>query len=73
MHDDPLLEEMIAEWYGITSEKERIAQTTKIQQRLFEMMPVVPLGLYSVQTAFRSDLTGYLQNSTSVPWNIRRV
>ena len=36
-------------------------------------MPIVPLGGLSMQTAFRSDLTGFLPSQATVPWGIRRI
>ena len=72
-YDDPQLEAMISDWIGIADEKARYAQTTKIQERLFEMMPIVPLGGFSMQTAFRSNLTGYVPGTATVPWGMRRT
>ena len=72
-YDDPRLEAMIGEWIGISDDQARIAQTNKIQERLFETMPIIPLGSIKLQTAFRSDLTGYIPGTASVPWGIRRV
>ena len=72
-YDDPQLEAMINDWIGISDEAARMAQTTKIQERLFENMPFVPLGGISMMTAFRSNLTGYIPGTAVVPWGIRRV
>jgi peptide/nickel transport system substrate-binding protein len=72
-YEDPQLEAMIAEWIGLSDEKDRIAQTNKIQDHLFETMPIIPLGGLSLQTAFRSDLTGYIPGTATVPWGIRRL
>ena len=72
-YDDPQLEAMINDWTGIDDPKARMAQTTKIQERLFENMPFVPLGGFSMMTAFRSNLTGYIPGTAVVPWGMRRV
>ena len=72
-YDDPKLEEMIGDWIAIGDEAARDAQTTRIQERLFETMPIVPLGGFSMQTAFRSNLTGYVPGTATVPWGMRRV
>ena len=72
-YDDPQLEAMIADWIAISDITARDAQTTKIQERLFDTMPIVPLGGLSMQTAFRSDLTGFLPSQATVPWGIRRI
>jgi peptide/nickel transport system substrate-binding protein len=72
-YNDPELESMIGDWIAITDIAARDAQTTKIQEHLFQTMPIVPLGGFKSQTAFRSDLTGYLPGQATVPWNIRRV
>lgn len=70
---DPELEAMIAEWIGISDLGARSAQTTKIQKRLFDMMPIVPLGGFSTVTGMRADLTGFMGGGASVPWGLRRV
>jgi peptide/nickel transport system substrate-binding protein len=72
-YDDPQLEAMIGDWIAIEDVAVRDAQTTKIQQHLFETMPIVPLGGFSMQTAFRSDLTGFVQSQATVPWGLRRI
>lgn len=72
-YDDPTLEAMINDWIGIADDKARMAQTTKIQEHMFEHMPFVPLGGFSMMTAFRSNLTGYIPGTAVVPWGIRRV
>ena len=72
-YDDPQLEAMIADWIGISDDNARIAQTNKIQERLWSTMPIIPLGQVRMQTAFRSDLTGYVPGTASVPWGLRRV
>jgi peptide/nickel transport system substrate-binding protein len=71
--DDPTLEAMIDEWCVIEDESARIAQTNKIQDRLVEMMPTVPLGSIKQQTAFRSDLKDYIPTNVPVMWNIKRA
>jgi peptide/nickel transport system substrate-binding protein len=71
-YDDAQLETMIGEWIALSDEKERITQTNKIQTHLFQTMPIIPLGGVSMQTAFRSDLTGYIPGSATYPWGIRR-
>lgn len=72
-YDDPQLEAMIGDWIGISDDAARDAQTTKIQERLFDTMPIVPLGGLSMQTAFRSNLTGFVQSQATVPWGMRRI
>jgi peptide/nickel transport system substrate-binding protein len=72
-YDDSALESLIMEWASTTTEKDRFAITTTIQERLFKTMPIVPLGNVALQTAYRANLTGYLPNTTSVMWNIRRT
>ena len=72
--EDQKLEELITQWIDAPpSEQERFALLTKIQERQFEMVSTVPLGGVRLQTAFRSDLTGYLPSAVPVPWNIRRA
>jgi len=70
---DPQIESMVSDWLALDSEKERMAVLNEIQQRAWEMMPIVPLGLANVKTAFRSNITGYVRSTVAIPWNLRRV
>jgi peptide/nickel transport system substrate-binding protein len=72
-YEDPDLEAAITDWIGSTAEQERLANLNKVHQRLWDMMPIAPLANFNVQTAFRSDLRGYIPSVVPLPWNIRRT
>jgi peptide/nickel transport system substrate-binding protein len=72
-NDDPTLEAAITGWIEATSDAERQARLATVHQRLWDTTPIVPIANYAQYTAFRADLTGYLQNAVAVPWNIRRA
>ncbi len=72
-YSDPELEADVTEWIDAATQQERDAKLNKTHQRLWDQMPLVPLGSYAMQTAFRANLTGYVPNTSPVPWNIRRV
>ena len=71
--DDPKLEAMMPDWLGGDTEADRMAVLNKIQERAWEMMPIVPLGLVNIKSAFRSNITGYVRSTAAIPWNLRRV
>lgn len=71
--DDALLESLITKWVEAPNDSDRHAALTKVQERLFEMCWTLQIGMFKLQTAMRSDLTGYLPSAVPVPWNIRRV
>ena len=45
----------------------------EIQQRSFETVPLVPLGMWNLPQAVRRNLTGVVKGIVAVPWNVRRV
>ena len=70
---DQELEADISEWIAAPTEQERATKLDKVHRRLWDTMPIAPMAGYNQQTAFRSNLTGYIQMTTPVAWNIRRI
>ena len=35
--------------------------------------PTMPLGQFTIRTAFRSDLTGMMEGTAPYPWGVRRA
>ena len=44
-----------------------------IQTLAFQQAPMVPLGQYEGQTAYRNDLSGVILAALNFPWNVRRA
>jgi peptide/nickel transport system substrate-binding protein len=72
-NNDPQLEERIGEWIGAATEKEQLERLNAVHARLWETVPLVPLASYSQYTAYRNNLTGYIQSVVGIPWGIRRA
>jgi peptide/nickel transport system substrate-binding protein len=72
-YNDPELEADISEWVAAETEKEQFEKLHKVHQRLWDMVPIIPLTSFGAKTAFRSDLTGYIPSAIAIPWNLRRV
>jgi peptide/nickel transport system substrate-binding protein len=72
-YDAPKVVALTREWVGSNTDQERERLIDAIQRVGFDDAPTVPIGQYFPQTALRSQLTGFLQGSAAVPWNIRRA
>ena len=72
-YDNPQVVALSREWVASTTDQERERLIDAIQRIAFNDAPTVPIGQYFPRTAMRSQLTGFLQGSTAVPWNIRRA
>ena len=71
--EDAQIESLVSTWLSQDSEADRMATLNKIQERAWEVMPVVPLGLANIKTGFRSNITGYVRSTVAAPWNLRRA
>ncbi len=60
------------EWLN-SSESEQDRLFDAIQTLAFQQAPMVPLGQYEGQTAYRNDLTGVILAALNFPWNVRRA
>ncbi len=67
------VETLTAKWLAATTEADRIGVADQIQTVLADEAPVVPLGVFRIRTAYRSDLAGIVEGSGPFPWGVRRV
>ncbi len=69
--NSPKLEELRQAWFDATDlgAQQKIGQ--EMQRQAFIDVPYIPLGFYLTPTAYRSDLTGFVQG-VPVFWNVRR-
>jgi peptide/nickel transport system substrate-binding protein len=70
--EDAEMERLCDEWLA-SSESEQDRLFDAIQTLAFKEVPMVPLGQYSGQTAYRNNLTGVIPAALSFPWNVRRA
>lgn len=67
------VEQLAAEWLVATTEAEQKRLAAAIQDESVQQAPIVPLGRYFIHTAYRSNLTGFVRSSITIPWGVRRV
>jgi peptide/nickel transport system substrate-binding protein len=70
---DDVIESLTEQWLLAGTEPERAAAADALQRRAFETVPSVPLGQFQIRTAYRKSLTGLLEASGALPWNVRRA
>lgn len=71
--EDPMLEEMRAEFIRAPSAEERRAIGARIQERTYAQAFVAPLGQFFTASAWSSELEGVMNSPVVYFWNIRRA
>ncbi|ONG45578.1 ABC transporter substrate-binding protein [Pseudoroseomonas deserti] len=66
------VEALAEDWLSAPDEAGRARIAEAIQRESFEQAPVIPMGQFFMRTAYRTDLSGFLQGSAPYPWNVRR-
>nr|MCU0946173.1 ABC transporter substrate-binding protein [Rubritepida sp.] len=69
---DARSEELVEAWLTAPTPAAAEAAFAAAQQRALEMVPTIPLGRTFSDGAIRSDLTGALNASVNLFWNVRR-
>ncbi|MBV8914414.1 MAG: ABC transporter substrate-binding protein [Acetobacteraceae bacterium] len=69
----PKAEEMVQEWLEAEDAAERDRLGHAIGDLALEEVATVPLGLFFVRTAYRTELTGMVDGPSPYPWNLRRA
>lgn len=72
-YDNAEVERLSAEWLESGTEADRNRLADLIQKVAFETVPYVPLGQYTVRTAYRSNITGVLRGPAVLPWNVTKA
>lgn len=70
--EDARTEALVEEWLTAATPAEAEAAFLAAQRRAMEMVPSIPLGRTFQTGALRADLTGALEASVNLFWNIRR-
>jgi peptide/nickel transport system substrate-binding protein len=68
--DDPRLEAAYEAGIDAPNAAERRRHEIEFQTAAFDYVPTIPLGQYLPQAAWRSNVTGLLQGSAPVFWNV---
>jgi peptide/nickel transport system substrate-binding protein len=70
--NSPRAEELVQAWLDAPDEaaQRRTAQT--LGRLALEEVATIPLGQFTIRTAYRRDLSGMLASSIPLPWNLKR-
>lgn len=63
---------LVQEWLDAPNEAEQRRVAQALGRLGLEQVATIPLGQFVIRTAFRRDLSGLLQSSIPLPWNIKR-
>jgi peptide/nickel transport system substrate-binding protein len=66
-------EAMAESWLFAPNEAEQKQIAARLGRHALEDAAFIPLGQFTIRTAFRRNITGILQGSSPYPWNVRRV
>ena len=72
-YDNPAIENLTRQWLGTETDADRLRLSGEIQDIAAVDAPSVPLGVFNIPTAFRSDLTGLVEGVSPFPWGVRRA
>lgn len=70
--DIPEIEELRSQWFNASDAQTQAEIGRKIQEIALVQVPYIPLGLYYLPTAYKSNLTGML-DGIPLFWNIKRI
>ena len=72
-YEDAEVERLTRAFVEAATIAESDALADAVQRRVFETVPSVPLGTFSIPTAYRRSLTGMIEATGPYMWNIRRA
>ena len=71
--NNPRAEELAEEWLFAPNEAAQKAAATTLGRLALDEVATVPLGQFTLTTAYRRSLTGMLQGSAPYPWGLKRA
>lgn len=71
--DSPRAEALTEEWLFAPDEAGQQKAARELGRLALEEVATVPLGQFTLRTAYRRTLTGMLQGSAPYPWNLKRA
>jgi len=72
-YDNPKIEQMTQEWLDAEDDDTRKKIAAAIQLENYSQVPTINLGQFQIPTAYRKSLSGKLEFTGPVFWNIKRV
>lgn len=67
------IEDLTNQFLTAPDQAVRLKITDAIQQEAFEQVPTIPLGLFYIRSAYRSNLQGMLNSQAPFFWNVKRA
>ncbi len=72
-YDNPKVEQLTQEWLDAKDDDSRKKIAAAIQVENYTQVPTITLGQFQIPTAYRKSLTGKLEYSGPLFWNIKRA
>jgi peptide/nickel transport system substrate-binding protein len=72
-YDNPKIEQMTQEWLDAKDDDSRKKIAAAIQLENYSQVPTINLGQFQIPTAYRKSLSGKVEFTGPVFWNIKRV
>jgi peptide/nickel transport system substrate-binding protein len=72
-YENPKIEELTQQWLDAEDDDARKKVAAAIQLENYTQVPTVTLGQFQIPTAYRKSLTGKLEATGPMFWNVRRV
>ena len=66
-------EALTRDWIDTPDEAGQRKAAAELGRLTLEEAPTLPLGQFTIRTAYRSSLTGILEGTAPYPWNVRRA
>ena len=70
---DPKIEALTTDFLTAKDADARLKITDAIQQEAFSQVPTIPLGLFYIRNAYRTDLKDMLVSQAPFFWSVRRA
>ncbi len=71
--DNAHAEDMAQQWLDAPDEDSRMRIAVALGRLALDQVATVPLGQFTIRTAYRKTLTGMLPGSAPYPWGLRRA
>ncbi|MFC4167703.1 ABC transporter substrate-binding protein [Teichococcus aestuarii] len=72
-YESPRIEAMIQSWLEAPDEASRKSLADQINALAQDDVATIPLGQFVARTAYRNNLSGFVQGSMPYPWGVRRA
>jgi peptide/nickel transport system substrate-binding protein len=66
------MEQLRTDWSRALDEGQKKAIAEQIQLRATQLVPIIPLGQFTVPGAYRNNIRGLLQVPIPVMWNVEK-